>query len=63
MEGRLRVKPKTGGKISPDPFYDCETQDLGDICLLSLFLYGCLGFVNHPSIRAIMRTIAFDLGS
>jgi len=45
------------------PFYDSETQDPRDIFLLSIFLYGCLGFLNHPSIRAIMRTVAFDLGS
>ena len=44
------------------PFYDCETQALGYIILFSVF-YGCLGFSNHPSIRAIMRTITFDLGS
>jgi hypothetical protein len=54
--------PKRQPNSDPS-FYDSETQDPGDIFLLSVFLYGCLGFLNHPSIRAIMRTIAFGLGS
>jgi len=29
----------------------------------SLYLHGYLGLLNHPSIRAMMRTITFDLGS
>jgi hypothetical protein len=44
-------------------FYDSETQVLGRIFLLLIFLYRCLGFVNHPSIRAMMRTVTSGLGS
>ena len=56
------------GPSSTGCFYDCETQVLGYIFLLFIFmaasyLHGCLGLLNHPSIRAMMRTITFDLGS
>ena len=29
----------------------------------SISFMAALGFLNHPSIRAMMRTITFDLGS
>ncbi len=44
-------------------FYDSETQAPRFFFLLFISSSGCLGFMNHPSIRAMMRIIAFDLGS
>jgi hypothetical protein len=54
---------RLGVAILGDIFYDCETQAPRFFFLSSILSSGCLGFMNHPSIRAMMRTIAFDLGS
>jgi hypothetical protein len=42
------------------PFYDGETQSP---CFVLYFIRSCLGYVNHPSIRAWKRTVAFGIGS
>jgi len=44
-------------------FYDSETQAPQFFFLSFIFSSGRLGFMNQPSIRAIMRIITFDLGS
>jgi len=41
-------------------FYDGETQAP---CFVLYFIRSCLGYVNHPSIRAWKRTVAFGIGS